>query len=214
MEKLFAAGVVVKVKGGMAWNSVDSPRSQWENLAAWQVAFYRVGSTRTPHPQLLIASGMETQTIIVTVAAVVAALATTGAAVGAWRAASEARRAVEAQLLATFLEEYAEPRMHAALQTLREWADANRNEDQWDIESILRNPAFTQMERANRTVKGYFDRVVRLHRQGYVSKSFVDETAHESGIEILFGIIEPVEKKIGEGYDPATFDALRRYSKK
>ena len=103
---------------------------------------------RTPHPQLLIASGMETQTIIVTVAAVVAALATMGAAIGAWRAASATKRATEAHLLDSFLKEYSEPRMRSALKILREWADANPDESQWDLSFALGHPASQDADRS------------------------------------------------------------------
>lgn len=159
---------------------------------------------------------MESQTInlISAGATVVAAVAATIAAWGARAAARETKRAVEAQLLATFLDQYSEPRMHTALDNLRSWVTRHPDASQWSLSDVLEDEEYIEVDRSRRIVRSYFDRVVRLRRQRYITKSFVEEIVRDQGIKILFEIIEPLEQATGKDFDSSTYDALRRYYKK
>jgi len=145
------------------------------------------------------------------VIATISALGAVGAAIGAFWSANATRKAAEARLLLSFLESYSDPEMLQALRELRQWR-ADKAEDfakKWRAAMDALDTSAQVVDRARRKVKGYFFHALRLYEAGYTSEHFLREVASVDGVNILYDIVEPLERALNPEYDKERFQRIR-----
>jgi len=121
------------------------------------------------------------------------------AAIGSLLSANATRRAVEAQLVSAFLKEYGSEDIKVALRTLINWKETHGQgfQAKW-IEDLRNGDAEAQkVDNARRLVKFHFWNALRLYEARYVRKRFLREVTHVSGIDVLFDIVEALDRKLG-----------------
>ena len=140
-------------------------------------------------------------------------------AIASWRSAAAARKsavatqlATEAQLYSQFLAEYASDEMLNALRTVRS-LEARRGEGfakQWleELRGAVPGSAH-DVDKGRRQVRAYFFRALRLYEAGYVDEDFVKNVGSADGINVLFDVVEDLERALNPDYDKAGFDKLR-----
>jgi hypothetical protein len=143
--------------------------------------------------------------------ALLAALGSLGAAIAAWLSLRATRLSAEGMLGAKWLEEYDKPAMRDALRGLvacqHDWGD--NFAERW-IASIKTGDARAEkIDCARRLVKGYFLSPVQLYSNGLVSRQLVHTIADQSGLYILYEIVEPLERALSATYGKHYFDTLR-----
>jgi hypothetical protein len=108
--------------------------------------------------------------------------------------------------------EYSDEKMLYALRTLRNWKAEKGDEFEriWrqDIESG--DLEAQKVDRARRTVKFYFYKVLRMYKSRYVTTRLLKDICAVDGINILYDIVEPLEYALNPGYDKSYFDILRK----
>lgn len=127
------------------------------------------------------------------------------------RVATASESAGELQLLHRLLERYGSPPMSNALRTLRTWKEARGADfaDVWIEAMKTEDRQAREVDRARRYVKNYFCNALRLYEAGYVRRQFVCEVASHDGINLLYDIVEPLERALNPNYSSHCFVTLR-----
>lgn len=154
------------------------------------------------------------QQVIVLFLTAVTAIASLGAAWGAWRSSWATRLTAEAALCTGFLEKYVSKEMLDALWLLSnlkrergerfadQWIRARSNKEQWALD----------IDEARRHVSGYFINLAQLYEGGLITEKLLRTAGClQSGIAIVFEVCEPLEQALNpEGYGKQYFEILKR----
>lgn len=154
---------------------------------------------------------MTTQDIALLLTAV-SAFGAVGAAIGAHLSARATRNAAEGQLVSAFLNEYASPEMLRYLRILRIWESkqGDKFEEKWRKALESADDKALEVDQARRYVKSYFLKALRLYESSYVTEAFLKQIASVDGINIMYDIVEPLERALNPAYDKERFEKLRK----
>jgi hypothetical protein len=151
----------------------------------------------------------------VPVALAFTAIAAVSAAVSAFLALQAIRiaaRSAQTQLYMKFREKYEADRMRDDLRNLRAWREkyeANFAEE-WGRRFYAREDEAMIVDSARRRVKFFFVAVSDLYAYGLLSRRFALNLLDFQGIDLLYEIVEPLEKVLNPDYNRAKFDTLRK----
>ncbi len=141
-----------------------------------------------------------------------AALGSFLAAMAAWRSARATKQVAEAQLYSAQYAEYGSADMLRSLRILRQW-HSDYGPDfvvKWLDGLKVGEKAAQDVDYARRQVKNYFLRAVRLHKAKYVSSQFVKQIGSVGGINVLYSIVEPMERALDLRAELPHFELLRK----
>ncbi len=142
----------------------------------------------------------------------IAAVGALGAAIAAWSAAHETKRALQGQLLINVTDAYMRPEILNAMRGLRRlWREyptefAKKFLEQLNSGSDNGN----SLNHSRRIVSHHFLKIFRLRKLEFVDDTFVRELAPPDEARFLFEVIEPLEQIINQNYDPSMFDMFRK----
>ncbi len=129
-----------------------------------------------------------------------------------WRSANASRATLQAQLLSEFMKEYSEAQMCKDLRALRNWR--YKYGDKFAEEYINRakkgEERALEIDFARRHVKFYFSRSLLIYNAKIMNKKTLKEIGAVDAINILYDIIEPLEKALNAKYDKRKFIQLKK----
>jgi hypothetical protein len=130
--------------------------------------------------------------------AAVSAVAGAVAALAAWNAATEARRATQGQFVTSLRREYASPAMLADIELVKSW--------------IAGSPITTdgELDNARRRISHHFQNIVALANAGLLAEQFLPVVVTKDEADLFCGIIQEMERQISPSYDRSAFDRLDR----
>ena len=142
----------------------------------------------------------------------IAAIGAVAAAIAAWRAAYEAKKALQTQVIMNITDAYATPEMLDAMKELREFEREHNNKfaDKFLEERNKGSDTGNHLDHCRRIIISHFLKIVRMKKLKLVDDSFVKEVAHPTGVQFLFEVIEPLERIINPNYDISVFDMFRK----
>jgi len=129
----------------------------------------------------------------------IAGTVATWLAVGAtWLATRETRRAAQAQIVASLLDEYSTPEMLAAISIVLRWTPGKPIElnDEFDL--------------ARRRVSHHFQKIVALVNNGLLDARLLPMLVPKSEADLFCGPIQEMEMQNNPGYDRSAFERLAR----
>jgi hypothetical protein len=115
-----------------------------------------------------------------------------------WRAARETRRAAQAQIVASLLDEYSTPEMLAAISIVLRWTPGT---------PIELNDEF---DRARRRVSHHFQKIVALVTNGLLDARLLPMLVSKTEADLFCGPIQDIERQNNPGYDRSAFERLAR----
>jgi hypothetical protein len=136
-----------------------------------------------------------------------AAAATTAAA-----AATTAADTAATTLILRFRDQYATREMFFDLRNLRAWHDehGSKSAETWK-EKLKQNDKKAQIvDDARRRVTNFFSNIIDLHDTGLVPKRIERLLTDFAGFDLLYSVVEPLERALSPDYDKARFDKLRK----
>jgi hypothetical protein len=148
------------------------------------------------------------------------------AAIAAWvsayfssrssRTAADASRtaanAAESTLVLRFRDEYASDQMLADLRALRDWYDTHGSKfakawrekfEKGDNDALI-------VDKARRRVSNFFSTIIDLHDARLVPERIERLIIDLDGIELLYNVVEPLERELNPNYHKEHFDKLRK----
>jgi len=144
---------------------------------------------------------------------IIVAIFTFLAAIGAFLSARATKNAAQAQILFNFLDEYSSKKMGKYLADLAEYKKIKAEDSKTRLD--LQN-AEKAAEDARRPIKHFFFKAQRIKNAGFIDDRFMKQICGLAGFELLFEIIEPMEKDLGlinpEGEN--IYKELRKYTTK
>jgi hypothetical protein len=150
---------------------------------------------------------MTADTMLV-VATGVIAIATAGAAAGAFCAARATRRTSETQLFTQIMSEYASSEMGEALRHLRvqysRWANDPSNRpferlvEAWANTYATSGSSGDRTDSARRLVSHFFQKVTRIVEEGLVRGGLRQEFLSLSGKDLMYDIVIPLDRALAK----------------
>ncbi len=142
----------------------------------------------------------------------VSAIGAAGAAIGSCNAARATRQAIEVQLYAQIMHEYAAPAMAQSLELLRTWKEQKGPQFAQEYGQRLQagEADAVQVDQARRQVWFHFMTVLRLYEAGYIPEVFVRQSvcSETGGLEILLEIVKPMREARNLNTNRAEFARL------
>ena len=134
-----------------------------------------------------------------------------GAAIGAWRTAVVTRRAAVGVLVNDLLKEYKTVPLRDALRRLEPHAnDVGTWVESWWERQGAHDAEAQNDEDARYLINGFFNRVADLERAGLLTGSAVRLLVQQRGINIWYGVVEPMTKKLDPNIADSPFEVLRK----
>jgi hypothetical protein len=145
-----------------------------------------------------------------TVIALATAIASFIAAQAAKSAATQTRRATQAQLVSTLLDSYASPEMLDAMISLRTWVGKNGTLHADEFRRLRRDDydLVRGVDLARRRVSHFFQKIDALHTLGFLDEPTVRAVATRGQVAFFREVVEPLEAAITVSYDRTSFDRL------
>ena len=143
---------------------------------------------------------------------ILSAIGTTLAAVAAWRAASVTQKVAEAGLGYRLQDKYDKREMRDDLRLLeefhreqgdsftRKWTDGLEANEDWA----------DKIDLARRRVKGYFLNTAQLYKKHLISKDLLLLITDQAGLNMLYTVVEPLERALSPEYEKEYFEVLRQ----
>lgn len=140
------------------------------------------------------------------------------AAVAAWLAVYETRKAVKAQIVLQLTNEYSAPEMLRSMLNLLSFYNENKNNFGHAFIQLQKQDSdkFKVLNEDRRRCSHYFHKIERLLATGTVNEGFVKrliKDAKNGQVDFLLDVIEPLEKALNPDCDRSTFDAFRKIYK-
>ena len=130
--------------------------------------------------------------------AAISAIAGAVAAIAAWRATDETRRAAQAQLVASLRSEYASSAMLEAIERVKRWhAGSPVTPD-------------GPLDHARRLVSHHFQRIVALSNAGLLEERLMPVVVTKDEADLFCGAVQRIEQEVNPNYDRSAFERLER----
>lgn len=141
------------------------------------------------------------------------AIDTNKSAKAARHAANEARRAVQAQILSSLLDEYGSLEMRRAIGTLANWYEEQHDKlaDSLHMFNQKKKDIPIELDEARRHVSHYIQKITIMWlRAGLLDKETAMAALDKGQVQIYRELIEPLEWAITASYNRNSFDILGR----
>jgi hypothetical protein len=151
--------------------------------------------------------------LVSAIAAAVSAIAAAVSAIFSWRSSRTAADAAATSLILKFRDRYASNEMMVDLRNLRAWYDRHASSK---FEKALKegleqnNKDALIVDASRRRVTSFFSNIVDLHDTGLIPKRIEHLLTDFAGFDLLYGVVEPLERALSPDYDKARFDKLRK----
>jgi hypothetical protein len=144
------------------------------------------------------------------------------AAASAWFSFRSSRTAADAAttaadtaattLILRFREQYATREMFFDLRNLRAWHDkhGSQSAETWEKKLNQGDKEAQIIDDARRRVTSFFSNIIDLHDTGLVPKRIEHLLTDFAGFDLLYGVVEPLERALSPDYDEARFEKLRK----
>jgi hypothetical protein len=132
-------------------------------------------------------------------------------------AAQIAANAAQATLYLNFQKQYASDEMLQDLRRLKSWKDqhgedfASKWEEQWESDDDEAKAKAQALDGSRRRVSHFFGAIADLYKHGLLSEPLARLLASFPG-DLLFIVLEPLEKQLNENYSKSQFDTLSSLS--
>jgi hypothetical protein len=155
------------------------------------------------------------QTAIPWITAVAAAVAAVAAAVSAWLSFYSNRTAADVaatNLVLKIREQYGSDTMLRDLRNLRAWQAIHGPNfaETWAVKLKRDDEDAREVDAARRRVSSFFGAIIDLHDAGLVPKRIEKLLTDFAGFDVLYGVVEPLERAFSPSYDKERFDKLRK----
>jgi hypothetical protein len=136
----------------------------------------------------------------------------TNAAATAANAAATATDAAATNLILKFRDRYASDEMMIDLRNLRAWHDKHGSKfaETWRDKLKQKDEEAQIVDRSRRRVASFFMNIIDLHDTGLVSKRIEKLLIDFAGFDLLYSVVEPLERELGRDYDKTRFEKLRQ----
>jgi hypothetical protein len=127
-------------------------------------------------------------------------------------AAKTAADAAATTLILKFHDQYATREMFFDLRNLRAWHDkhGSQSADKWREKLSQNDKEARIVDDARRRVTSFFSNIIDLHDTGLVPKRIEKLLTDFAGFDLLYSVVEPLERALSPDYDKARFDKLRK----
>jgi hypothetical protein len=115
-------------------------------------------------------------------------------------------------LILKFRDQYATDEMMIDLRNLRAWHDKHGSKfaETW-LEKLKQKDREAQIvDRSRRRVTSFFSNIIDLHDTGLVPKRIEKLLTDFVGFDLLYSVVEPLERELGRDYDKTRFKKLRK----
>jgi hypothetical protein len=114
-------------------------------------------------------------------------------------------------LILRFRDQYATREMFFALRNLRAWCDKHGSKfaETWKEKLNQDDKEAQIVDDARRHVTSFFTNIIDLHDTGLVPKRIEKLLTDFAGFDLLYDVVEPLERALSPDYDKARFDKLR-----
>src|SRR5215471_10872417 len=149
---------------------------------------------------------------ILAVAATVSAIAAAISAGLSWRSSQTAANLAATNLILKFRDQYASNEMFVDLRNLRAWYDrhgSSRFAQKWGQKLQENDRDAEIVDRSRRRVTSFFSNIIDLHDAGLVPKQIEKLLTDFAGFDLLYTVVEPLERALSPDYDKPRFDKLR-----
>jgi hypothetical protein len=142
--------------------------------------------------------------------AVCSAIAAAVSACFSWRSSRTAANAALTTLILKFRDQYATNEMFIDLRNLRAWHDKYGSQFAVTWQQKLKNDKEAQIvDRSRRRVTSFFSNIIDLHDTGLVPKRIERLLTDFAGFDMVYTVVEPLERALSPDYDKPRFDKLR-----
>lgn len=126
-------------------------------------------------------------------------------------AAATAADAAATTLILKFRDQYATREMLFDLRNLRAWHDkhGSKSPETWREKLRQNDEEALIVDAARRRVTNFFSNIIDLHDTGLVPKRIEKLLTDFSGFDLLYSVVEPLERAFSPDYDKTRFDKLR-----
>jgi hypothetical protein len=153
------------------------------------------------------------------VVAMCSAIAAAISACFSWRssrtaadAAATAADAAATTLILKFRDQYATDVMMIDLRNLRAWHDrhgSSKFAKTWQEKLGQNDKGALIVDASRRRVTSFFSNIIDLHDTGLVPKRIEKLLTDFAGFDLLYSVVEPLERALSPDYDKTRFDKLR-----
>src|SRR5262249_33874912 len=114
-------------------------------------------------------------------------------------------------LILKFRDQYATNEMLIDLRKLREWQDKHGPNfaATWRDKFRQNDEEALIVDASRRRVSHFFSSIVDLRDAGLVPKRTEKLLTDFDGLDLLYSVVEPLERELNPGYDKTRFDKLR-----
>src|SRR5262245_59938256 len=139
-----------------------------------------------------------------------AAVAAAASACFSWRSSQTAANAAATALILKVRDRYASDEMFVVLRNLRAWHDKYGSQFAAMWQQKLQNDKEAQIvDASRRRVTSFFSNIIDLHDTGLIPKRIEKLLTDFAGFDLLYTIVQPLERALSPDYDQARFDKLR-----
>ena len=144
------------------------------------------------------------------IAAAISAIAAACSACFSWRSSRTAADAAATALILKIRDRYASNEMFVDLRNLRAWQDKHGSQFAETWRQQLKNDNEAQIvDASRRRVTSFFSNIIDLHDTGLIPKRIEKLLTDFAGFDLLYTIVEPLERAFSPDYDKPRFDKLR-----
>ena len=149
---------------------------------------------------------------ITAVAAACSAIAAAVSACFSWRSSRTAANAALTTLILKFRDQYAATEMLIDLRNLCAWHDKHGSKfaETWRDKLKQKDEEAQIVDRSRRRVASFFMNIIDLHDTGLVPKRTEKLLTDFDGFDLLYSVVEPLERELGRDYDKTRFEKLRQ----
>src|SRR6266540_3264778 len=142
------------------------------------------------------------------VVAVISAYASRTAA----NASRTAAAAAATTLILKFRDQYATNEMLIDLRNLRSWQDkySSKFAETWGKKLKQNDKEALIVDASRRRVSHFFSSIADLHDTGLVPERTKKLLTDFDGLDLLYSVVEPLERELNPGYDSTCFETLRK----
>jgi hypothetical protein len=150
-------------------------------------------------------------TLVSVGAAALSAIAAAVSACFSWRSSRTAADAATTNLILKFRDQYATDEMFIDLQNLRAWHDrhGSKSAKNWQEKLEQNDKEALIIHGSRRRVTSFFSNIIDLHDTGLVPKRIEKLLTDFAGFDLLYTVVEPLERALSRDYDKPRFDKLR-----
>jgi hypothetical protein len=129
-----------------------------------------------------------------------------------WRSSQTAANLAAINLILKFRDQYASNEMSVDLRNLRAWYDRHASSkfaQTWAQKFQQNDPDALIVDRFRRRVTSFFSNIIDLHDAGFVPKRIEKLLTDFAGFDLLYTVVEPLERELSPDYDRTRFEKLR-----